>query len=72
MNTPSTKTRCPVCNSRGTPIKGGKLKCKKCGGEFDATPNEHGRALHRDPIRNAEMMEREAASSFFNKSRKKD
>lgn len=59
MKTPSTKTRCPMCNSRGTPIKGGQLKCrgKYCGATYDATPNEHGRALHTNPERNADMMQ---------------
>jgi len=61
MIQPSTKTRCPICNSRGTPIKGGQLKCrgKYCGATYDANPNEHGAALHHDPVRNAEILERE-------------
>ena len=60
METPSTKTRCPVCGSRGTPIKGGQLKCKKvgCWAVYDANPNEHGRALHHNPEINFEKMER--------------
>lgn len=57
MNTPSTKTRCPYCGSRGTPVKGGLLKCKKCFQLYDSAPNEHGRAVHRDPIRNAQLKE---------------
>lgn len=60
MNTPSTKTRCPNCNSRGTPIRGGKLKCKKGCGDYDAMPNEHGRAVHTNPEVNAQILEREA------------
>lgn len=61
MNQPSTKTRCPMCGSRGTPIKGGKMKCKRvgCWAEYDAMPNEHGRAMHTNPERNAEIFENE-------------
>jgi hypothetical protein len=61
MNTPSTKTRCPQCNSRGTPLKFGKLRCKngKCRAIYDADPNEHGRAVHGDPVRNASIFEAE-------------
>lgn len=57
MQTPSTKTKCPRCGARGTPIKGGQLQCKKGCGNYDANPLEHGRALHHDPVRNAQMME---------------
>lgn len=58
MNTPSTKTRCPQCGSRGTPIKGGQLKCKGkyCGAIYDANANEHGAALHTNPERNFELL----------------
>ncbi len=58
MNTPSTKTKCPRCGGRGTPIKGGLLKCKKGCGDYDARPNEHGYALHSNPERHVELKER--------------
>lgn len=57
----STKIRCPNCGGKGAPVKGGALKCKKCGGCYDDRPSEHGRAVHTDPERNAEILEREQA-----------
>ncbi len=60
MKTPSTKTRCPRCNSRGTPIKGGQLKCKGkyCGAIYDGN-NEGIVATHIDPVKSLECKERE-------------
>jgi hypothetical protein len=58
MNIP-TKTRCPFCGSRGAPIKGGNLLCRRCRAIYDDKPLEHGRALHTDPERNAEIMEQD-------------
>lgn len=55
----STKIRCPICNGRGAPVKGGALKCKRCAAIYDGKPNEHGRAVHTNPERNAEILERE-------------
>lgn len=59
----NTKTKCPLCGGRGEPVKGGVLKCKRGCGAYDGKPDEHGRALHNDPERNAEIMEREQGRS---------
>ncbi len=56
MQTPSTKTRCPNCGSRGTPIRGGKLKCKKGCGDYDGN-SEGIVATHVDPVKSAETKE---------------
>lgn len=53
----STKVRCPSCGGKGAPIKGGALRCKRCGGVYDGN-NEGIVATHVDPVKSAELKER--------------
>lgn len=50
--------KCPQCGRIKAVQKAGDLyHCNGCGATFDDEVNEHGRALHNDPVRAAQLRE---------------
>lgn len=55
----NTRVPCPACGSkRNKQIPGHRLECNKCGAQRDVN-NEGIVAVHTNPKRNAEILERE-------------
>lgn len=67
MTNLDTKIPCPNCGSKkNRQIKGNQLQCNKCNAVHDGKANEHGRALHHDPVRNATIFEAKEGNNLDN------
>ncbi len=54
-----TEPRCPLCHSKGKSAGPDLFKCSKCGGLFDADPDEGGTVSNRNPAARMERAEKQ-------------